>query len=65
MSQVANCPICGSKSKIIKTNGEHTYQAIQADEVFNKVGQLKKAMEKFKARAEALEKELTALKSTK
>ncbi|MCK0189846.1 hypothetical protein [Arenibacter sp. F20364] len=65
MSQVADCPTCGSKSKINKSNGETTYKAIQDDEVFKKVGQLKKAMEKFKARAEVLEKELKTLKSSK
>ena len=63
MSQVASCPTCGSKSKIKEVNGETTYQAIQDEEVFIKIDQLKKAMEKFKLKAEALEKELTELKS--
>ncbi|MDW5288724.1 hypothetical protein [Formosa sp. PL04] len=63
MSQVAICPTCGSKSKIKEVNGETTYQALQDDEVLKKVGQLKKAMQKFKEKAEALEKELDALKS--
>lgn len=62
MSKVANCPTCGSKSKIKETNEELTYRAIQDEEVFKKVGQLKKAMEKFKAKAESLELELEALK---
>jgi len=63
MSQVTMCPTCGSKSKIKETNGEAIYTAVQDDEVFKKVGQLKKAMEKFKAKAEQLEKELATLKS--
>ena len=63
MSQVAICPTCGSKSKIKERNGEVFYQAVQDEEAFKKVGQLKKAMEKFKARAEALEKELETLKT--
>lgn len=63
MSQVAICPTCGSKSKIKETNGEVSYQAVQDEEAFKKIGQLKKAMEKFKAKAEQLEKELQTLKS--
>ena len=55
MSQVANCPTCGSKS---------LYTAVQDEEAFKKIGQLKKAMEKFKAKSEALEKELNELKAS-
>ncbi|WP_111710008.1 hypothetical protein [Lutibacter citreus] len=65
MSQVATCPTCGSKSKIKELNGETSYEAIQDEEVLKKVGQLKKAMQKFKEKAEALEKELEELKSNK
>lgn len=63
MSQVVNCPTCGSNSKIKEVNGETTYQALQDEDVLKKVGQLKKAMQKFKKKAEALEKELEELKS--
>jgi hypothetical protein len=63
MSQVESCPTCGSKSKIKEVNGETTYQALQDEEVIKKVGQLKKAMEKFKLKAETIEKELEHLKS--
>lgn len=62
MSQVAICPNCGSKSKIKDKDGEVSYQAIQDEEAFNKIGQLKKAMTKFKEKAEALEKELELIK---
>lgn len=65
MSQVALCPTCGGNSKIKEVNGETTYQAIQNDELLKKVGQLKNAMEKFKAKAEALEKELAEIKAKK
>ncbi|SFD42187.1 hypothetical protein [Algibacter pectinivorans] len=58
MSNVANCPTCGGKSKIKETNSETTYLAIQDDELVNKIGQLKKAMQKYKDKAEALEKQL-------
>lgn len=63
MSQVTNCPTCGSKSKFKETNGEVSYKAIQDDEAFKKISQLKKMMEKFKEKAEDLEKELELIKS--
>ena len=65
MSTVATCPTCGGKSKIKETNGETTYQALQDEEVLKKVGQLKKAMQKFKEKSEAIEVELQELKSKK
>ena len=50
--------------KEIKTiNDETIYKAVQDEDVLKKVGQLKKAMQKFKEKAEALEKELAQLKS--
>jgi len=58
MSQVSNCPTCGGKSKVKEEHGERTYQAVQNEEAFAKVAQLKKALNKFKAKAERLEKEL-------
>ena len=63
MSQVAICPTCGSNSKIKVKEGNTIYTAVQDDEAFKKIGQLKKAMEKFKLKAETLEKELAALKA--
>ena len=65
MSTIAICPTCGSKSRIKEKEGEGEtiYTAVQDDEAFKKIGQMKKAMEKFKSKAEALEKELEALKS--
>ncbi|MBU2913708.1 hypothetical protein [Reichenbachiella agariperforans] len=65
MSQVTICPTCGSKSKFKEKEGQVSYQAIQDEEAFTKIGQLKKAMEKFKAKAEQLEKELIELKASK
>ena len=62
MSQVAQCPTCGAQSKIKEINGNITYEAVQDGEAIKKIGQLKKAMQKFKEKAEALEKELEALK---
>ncbi|CAM4266081.1 hypothetical protein [Zobellia nedashkovskayae] len=64
MSEVASCPTCGSKSKIKEREGKITYEAVQDEEAFKKIGQLKKAMEKFKSKAEALEEELRELKSS-
>ena len=65
MSKVAICPTCGSKSEIKEKDGEVTYKAIQDEEAFKKVGQMKKAMEKFKTKAEELQKGLDILKSEK
>ncbi|MAU16128.1 MAG: hypothetical protein CMH46_11385 [Muricauda sp.] len=62
MSKIALCPTCGSKSRIKENNGEVIYQAVQDEEAFKKIGQMKKALEKFKAKAESLEKELKELK---
>ena len=58
MSTVAICPSCGSKSKIKETNGITTYQSLQDDAIIKKITQLKKAMEKYKEKAERLEKQL-------
>ncbi|GAA5220443.1 hypothetical protein [Membranihabitans marinus] len=63
MSTISLCPKCGSKSKIKEKDGVITYQAVQDEEAFKKIGQLKHGMEKFKAKAEQLEKELEAIKS--
>ncbi|CAM3505318.1 hypothetical protein [Zobellia roscoffensis] len=63
MSQIAICPTCGSKSKIKEKDGVVTYRAVQDEEAFKKIGQMKKAMEKFKEKADNLEKELEALKA--
>ena len=62
MSQVSNCPTCGAKSRIKENKGTISYQALQDEEVLKKVSQLKKAMETFKTKAEALEKELQTFK---
>ncbi|GGZ25669.1 hypothetical protein GCM10007049_17760 [Echinicola pacifica] len=64
MSEVATCPKCGSKSRIKEMEGEIVYQAVQDEEAFKKISQMKKALEKFKAKAEQLEKELEQLRST-
>ena len=61
MSQVSICPTCGSKSKTKEKESVITYEAIQDEALLLKVNQLKKAMEKFKAKAEKLEKELEEL----
>ncbi|MCL5246635.1 hypothetical protein M4I21_12490 [Cellulophaga sp. 20_2_10] len=63
MSKVAKCPTCGSNSKIKEIDGIINYEAVQDDEAFKKISQLKKAMEKFKAKAEQLQKELETLKA--
>lgn len=62
MSDVRTCPTCGAKAKYKKKEGIETFTAVQDEEAFKKIGQMKKAMEKFKAKAEALEKKLKTLK---
>lgn len=62
MSTVATCPVCNSKAAVNEKDGAITYKAIQDEDALKKIGQLKKAMEKFKTRAEELEKELQELK---
>ncbi|WP_047245522.1 hypothetical protein [Maribacter thermophilus] len=63
MSAVAKCPTCGGTCKIKEKDGDTIYQAVQDEELIKKIGQLKKAMEKFKTKAEALEKQLEEVKS--
>ncbi len=65
MSQISTCPTCGGKSKTKETDGNITYTALENEELIKKVGQLKKAMQKFKDKSESLEKELNDLKSNK
>ena len=63
MSDVRTCPTCGAKAKYKVKENIETFTAVQDEEAFKKIGQLKKAMDKFKTKAEALEKELEALKA--
>ena len=63
MSQISSCPTCGSKSKTKVINAATTFETVQDEEAFKKVGQLKKALNKFKAKAEQLEAELSALRT--
>lgn len=63
MSQVKNCPTCGSKSRTKEQEGRTVYEAVQDEEAFKKISQLKKAMQMFKEKAERLEKELEEIKS--
>lgn len=63
MSTVVICSSCGGKSRLKEKAGKAEYTAIQDQEAFQKIGQLKKALEKFKTKAEDLEKELKTLKS--
>lgn len=65
MSDVRICPTCGAKAKYKIKDEKETFTAIQDEEAFKKVGQMKKAMEKFKIKAENLEKELQELKLKK
>ena len=65
MSLVALCPTCNGKSKIKENeqSSEIIYSAIEDEEAFKKIGQLKKGMIKAMDKAKALEEELKALKA--
>lgn len=65
MSNTTDCPTCGGNSKIIETNGENCFMAIDKVELLKKVMQLKKVMTKFQNKAAILEKELNQLKLKK
>lgn len=65
MSNIANCPTCGAKAKTREKEGSVLYEGVQDEEAFNKIKQLKKVMQKFKEKAEALENELKQLKINK
>tara|TARA_R110002072_G_scaffold106478_3_gene232559 strand:- start:3583 stop:3810 length:228 start_codon:yes stop_codon:yes gene_type:complete len=52
MSTVVICPSCGGKSRLKEKAGKAEYTAIQDQEAFQKIGQLKKVLEKFKTKAE-------------
>ncbi|NRD23653.1 hypothetical protein HNV10_10400 [Winogradskyella litoriviva] len=65
MSDIRTCPTCGAKAKYKEKGGVESFTAVQDEEAFKKIGQMKKAMQKFKDKAEALEKELAELKQTK
>ncbi|WP_272022562.1 hypothetical protein [Olleya namhaensis] len=62
MSDVRTCPTCGAKAKFKVKETIETYTAVQDDDAFKKITQLKKAMNAFKEKAEALEQELEELK---
>ena len=61
MSDIRTCPTCGAKAKYKEKGGVESFTAVQDEEAFKKIGQMKKAIEKYKARAEKLEKELKQL----
>jgi len=62
MSNVVNCPTCGAKAKVREKDGVTTYVGLTDEEKGKKIQQLKRAMIKFKEKAQKLEKELEALK---
>ena len=63
MSDIKKCPKCGGKAKYQIKGEEETYTAVQDEEAFKKIEQLKKAMTKFKTKSEQLEKELIEMKN--
>lgn len=62
MSDIKTCPTCGAKAKYKVKETVEVYEAVQDEDALKKIEQLKKAMQKFKDKAEALQKEIEALK---
>lgn len=62
MSDVRVCPTCGGKAKYKEKDGNISYSKVEDEEAFKKIAQLKKAMNKFKEKAEALQEEVNLLK---
>ena len=50
MSHIVNCPTCGArcKTKTDKENGETVYTALQDEDAFKKIQQLKEQLMKMK-----------------
>jgi hypothetical protein len=63
MSNVVNCPTCGAKSEYKEKDGQSFYVGLTDEKKGKKIQQLKKAMIKFREKANALEKELEHFKS--
>lgn len=63
MSNIINCPTCGGKAKYKEKEGKPIYVGLTDEEKGKKIQQLKKAMIKFREKAEALQKEVEQLKS--
>jgi peptidoglycan hydrolase CwlO-like protein len=62
MSDVRLCPTCGGKAKVKTIDNQVNYTKVEDEEAFKKIAQLKKAMNKFKEKAESLEAEIARLK---
>ncbi len=62
MSDVRTCPTCGGKAKYKEKEGDISYTKVEDEDAFKKIGQLKKAMNKFKEKSETLQEELNKLK---
>lgn len=64
MSDVRICPTCGGKAKYKEKGGISSYTKVEDEVAFKKIAQLKKAMMKYKEKAEKLEIELNELKKS-
>ncbi|PWJ56934.1 hypothetical protein CLV98_10943 [Dyadobacter jejuensis] len=62
MSDVRKCPTCSGKAKYSEKNGEITYSAIEDEEAFKKIVQLKKALANFTEKIKTLEAEVETLR---
>ncbi len=65
MTVLKSCPTCGAKTKYCLQKGIPSYKAVQDEEVFTKINQLKKVVKKYMDQVELLEKEIQLLKKEK
>jgi len=62
MSDVRSCPKCGAKAKYKVKGNIESFEALQDEELLKKVGQLKKAIKKFKDKAEGSRERINRIK---
>ena len=65
MSDIHICPTCNARAKKVRTGDSQDYQlkAVQDDDAFAKINQLKQMLEKEKNRNAALKEKLAALQA--
>ena len=65
MPNLKTCPTCGAKARFSLQKGLSSYKAVQDDQIFTKISQLNKLVNKYKEQVDLLEKEMQLLKKEK
>ncbi|MCB5214883.1 MULTISPECIES: hypothetical protein [Rheinheimera] len=65
MSDIHICPTCNARAKKVRTADSQDYQlkAVQDDDAFAKINQLKQMLEKEKSRNAALKEKIASLQA--